>query len=163
MNLQESYDLYKQRIKANRNYIDFRLKINRIIKERNLIPLMNDAKWLQLQHSITQLNFPPAYFAVLLIDQSLTHESIKNNEATFEKSTPWYFGDWSPFYQQGMPYFINIEYMKVKPLLLRHQGQLVAGLILDECNAFRALLLDLNIAFEEDQQCFKIMGYDLIR
>lgn len=42
-----------------------------------------------------------------------------------------------------------IEGLKIRPLLSIHQGMLIADKMIDETNAFRAILEELNIPYDE--------------
>lgn len=40
---------------------DIKVKIREIVTRKNLLPQMNDAKWIALQSGIDTLAFPPAF------------------------------------------------------------------------------------------------------
>jgi hypothetical protein len=57
--------------------------------------------------------------------------------------------------------FISIEYLIVKPMLIEHQGRLIAAKILDQTDRFRNVLKRLNLMYQEYEPNggFKIYGY----
>ena len=115
---------------------------------------MNDSKWIQLQYAVQCLDFPPAYVIKLL-----TEEQDKVFEKNFMDHIPSYWGNWSAVYEEGMPCFFNIEYMIVHPRYSKYQGMLIDPLIVDEYDAFRQILMDLNLTFDEVNCCFIVHAY----
>lgn len=117
---------------------------------------MSDSKWIRLLDAINRLDFAPAFMTKLLKDPI-----DQNTETQFLNTVPWYFGDWQPFYQEGMPIFNSIEYLIVKPMLSEHQGHLIADKILDKTDQFRNILKSLNVMYQEYEHngSFKIYAY----
>lgn len=127
-------------------------KIRKIVTKKGLSSVMNDTKWLKLQNAIKQLPFPPPYIEKLVINDN-THEEVKIGGA------PHWFGNWEPFYREGMYLFFTIEYIKVRPFYAEHMGSLIAPKILDETKEFKHLLTELHIPYEEEEGTFTIFGY----
>lgn len=116
--------------------------------------MMNDSKWIKLLEAIESLDFPPAFMC-----KTIKEVVDDEFERRFLIETPSYIGNWQPFYFEGMPIFMKIEYILVKPLLGKHQGQLVDDHIFDQTEQFRKILMELNISFSEQNHCFKINAY----
>ncbi|MDR3353716.1 MAG: hypothetical protein LBO21_01605 [Synergistaceae bacterium] len=74
---------------------------------------------------------------------------------------PRYVGDWSGFWDGGeaLPLFLNIEWLEVLPRNGKHRGRLIADEVLDETDAFIALLKRINIPDEEKNGRVVIYGY----
>ena len=154
MNIQLDYDNYKQHLAADPDYPAFYQKIQRIVTERQLVSAMSDAKWVSLQHAMRAWKSPPAYHAQLIIGHDITADLQR-----FMQETPAYLGDWNPVFEEGMPYFINIEFLMIKPMLRKFQGALMDDEIYDQSDYFRTTLQKLNIPFEEENHCFTVYGY----
>ncbi|MCX5467321.1 DUF6678 family protein [Acinetobacter nematophilus] len=159
MSIAENYIEYKNHVSALENDAHYKkqvLRIQQIVHQRQLVSCMNDSTWIKLLDAINSLDFPPAFMAKLLKDPIDQHA-----ETQFLNTVPWYCGDWRPFYQEGMPIFISIEYLIVKPMLIEHQGRLIAAKILDQTDRFRNLLKSLNVMYQEYESNggFKIYGY----
>ncbi len=128
-------------------------KVFEWVAKKGLTCILNDTKWLELQHAIKRLPFPPPYIEKLLLDEQ---EIYKN---AILPDAPWYFGDWSPFYEEGMTLFFMIEWIKVRPRHARHRGRLVAPEIVDETEAFEQILQECAIPYEKENGTFTIYGY----
>ncbi|SFC44131.1 hypothetical protein SAMN05421780_105224 [Flexibacter flexilis DSM 6793] len=145
----EKYKYYTQ----NDEYVlKLKEKVRQTINQKGLVSIMNDTKWLKLQHGVQSLPFPPPYIEKLVLEE-------KSFEEVQISDKPRWFGDWSPFYQEGMFLFFAIEYIKVRPCYAEHNGRLVAPTIIDETAAFEQLLQELHIPYEEDKGVFIIYGY----
>jgi hypothetical protein len=126
--------------------------VNSIIIQRGFASFMNDTKWLTLQEAIKTLPFPPPY-----IEKIVDHED--HDEAFNLSDAPRYVGDWSPFYEEGLPLFFEIEWMKIIPRHAVYRGNLVAPNIIDETEELRQLLIEHSIPHEEENGIFTIIGY----
>jgi hypothetical protein len=155
--ISENYIEYRYHIDALKNDSGYKkqvLKIREIVRQRQLASCMSDSKWIKLLDAMNNLDFPPAFLLKRLQDQI-----DQSAEQQFTNTVPWYFGNWQPFYQEGMPIFKTIEYLIVKPMLRQHQGRLIADKIFDQTDQFAILLAQLNVIYEERHRCFKIYGY----
>lgn len=119
---------------------------------------MNTTKWLELQSAVHQLSFLPAYIIKPITDKENNQDIIKGLEK-IKKEVPWWLGDWSNFYEEGMPPLFNIEWIKVRPQLSISKGALIKPEIIDETDSFRVILNDLYIPYEETNHIFTIYGY----
>jgi len=143
---------YKYLIENNPKYLIYKKKIDQIILEKGFSSIMNDTKWLELQHEVTKLSFPPAYVEKLVTED-------ENEENVKIEDYPRWFGDWSPFYEGGMSIFFSIKYIKVRAFYSEYTGQLINPKLIDETDKFREILKKLNIFFEEENKTFTIYGY----
>ena len=111
---------------------------------------MNDTKWKELQNAVGDLPFPPPYVLTRVGEEKCVCH-------VFDQDV-WYVGDWS---DEALLWgdFYAIEWMKVRPRRKEHRGRLVSGKILDETEAFCAILQKFNIPFEEENGAFIIYGY----
>lgn len=147
------YERYRYFTKNDPRIVRMREQMLRIVAQRQLTSMMNDTKWLELQEAVSTLPFPPAYIEKLLTDDDAAYE-----DKTFEKE-PTYFGDWAPFYNEGMPLFFSIEWMKIRPRYSKYRGRLIPNEIIDETAELVTILKRLSIPFEEDNGTFMIWGY----
>lgn len=147
------FDRYKYLIENDTNIQELKQEISKILVDRNLSAVMNDTKWIELQKGINKLTFPPAY------NQKLVHIDI--NKTFFDKfeKEPSYLGDWSNYWEEGMAVFFAIEWLEIRPLLAKHQGNLVAPKLFDETEELILLLNKLRIPFEQKGKSIFIYGY----
>jgi hypothetical protein len=153
----ENYAEYKNHVSALKNDAHYKkqvLKSQKSVHQRQLVSCMNDSKWIKLLDAMNALDFPPAFMVKLLHDPVDQHAEMQ-----FSNTVPWYFGNWQPYYQEGMPIFNSIEYLIVKPMLRQHQGRLIADLILDQTDQFRMVLAHLQVVYKEHRCSFKIYAY----
>lgn len=143
---------YKYYTENDKDALELREKVRTIVAEKRLSSVMNDTKWLELQNSIPRLPFPPPYIEKLVLEN-------KNFEDVQISDSPPWIGNWSPFYEEGMSLFFAIEYIKVKPRYVEHNGNLVAPKIVDETEEFEQLLNELHIPYEIEEGTFTIYGY----
>lgn len=148
-NLQENYRRYKQAV-GHSDIPLFKKKINKILQTQQFYSLMNDTKWLKLIHCIHELTFPPAYTVKLL--NNAEQESVLIG-------IPNYIGDWSYFFDEGMPIFFCIEYIEVKAMLSTFRGKLIENEIQDETEALEKILIREHIPFQLNNNVFTIYAY----
>lgn len=151
--MSENFAAYKEALEVNSIYINaLRKDVERIIAQRQLNPLMNDTKWLELQEAVGLLPFPPAYIVKCLADKDASTAGILSE-------VPDYYGDWSMYYEEGLPPFFNIEWIKVRPVYGIHRGALVPPEVRDATIQFQEILNNLSISYEADKSLFTIYGY----
>jgi len=149
----ELYEEYKNVISHHGDYINkLKGKVSAIVVKKQLVSFMNDVKWLELQHAVKGLSFPPPYILRCVTDGDDIAES------SLEKAPRW-IGDWSNYYNEGMPPLFNIEWIKVRPQLSKYRGRLVEDEVIDKTEAFRVILNHLNIPYDEKDNIFTIYGY----
>lgn len=157
MDIHEKYDEYQKYIgylKSDVSGQKYFKKIREIIHQRQLVSFMNDSKWIQFLHEVEQLEFEPAFIA-----KRVTELTDIENEQRFCSKTPHYLGNWQPFYQEAMSIFMDIEYLLVQPFLAKYQGKLINDIVIDLSDEFKTILIQLNIPYVMEQQCFKILAY----
>ncbi|MFC5048417.1 DUF6678 family protein [Aquimarina hainanensis] len=128
-------------------------QVKEIIVRKNLSSIMNDTKWIELQKGIETLPFPPAY----------NEKLIQWDKARFRFSDldkePAYFGDWSSYWEEGLPVFFTIEWLEIRPRYQKYLGRLVAPKVIDITTALLQLLKEINIPFEQENGSVMIYGY----
>lgn len=147
------FEKYKYLTENDTNIIKLKQQVATIVARKNLSSVMNDTKWLELQEGITTLPFPPAY----------NEKLIQWDKAQFTfndfPSPPKYQGDWSSFWEEGLPIFFTIEWLEIRATYQISQGRLVSPKILDQTEEIHQLLRKLNIPFEQEKDVFTIYGY----
>ena len=154
------FEKYKYFTEHDLDIRKFRGKIAEVVHQNQLTSVMNDTKWLKLQSAVPLLPFPPAYHVKLLscFLGTQTTDTEDYSARIFDKE-PNYYRDWSSFWEEGLPLFFAIEWMKVRPRYSKYRGQLVADKVFDETEEFVEILRAHNIPFEEDNGTFTIYGY----
>ena len=126
-----------------------------IVQQRNLCGYMNDTKWNELICAmLNDMPFPPPYIIKTLF------ESECKAEAKFQKDA-YYMGDWYEGFTYG-EYFnggFAIEWIKVRPRILKHRGKLIDPELIDESAEFEAVLKKYNIPYEKQNDIYCIYGY----
>lgn len=146
------YEKYQYVTQQDPYILELKEETKKIIEQRGLGGFMNDTKWLRLQKAIKQQPFPPAYYEKLLTEPKFLYGKIDEDNVRF-------YGDWSPFYNEGMPLFFNIEYLIVVPRYTEHVSYLVKGKTNDISQEFETLLIENNIPFEKQSKKYFIYGY----
>lgn len=127
-------------------------KVLRIISERKLCSYMNNTKWDELVSAVrNEMPFPPA-FAIKYLMQEACQDKILQEDVDC-------WGDWSGENFPTLEYYINIEWIKVRPRYLKFRGKLVKPEIIDESKTFEEILYKYNIPFEEKDGLYCIYGY----
>lgn len=125
-------------------------KVTSVVEQENMISIMNNTKWLELQRSVRKLPFLPPFEIKYVTD---IHEP-----EPFDKDV-CYTGNWDD--ELLLPFF-NIEWIKVRPRYIKHRGRLVNGEIVDEKDMFIEILEKYSISYEEENDTFIIYGYKKI-
>ena len=147
------FDDYKYALQRDVEFIStLRQRVSEIIAERHLTSIMNDTKWIELQTAISSLPFPPPYIVKCLTDEN-------DLSAGRLDETPSYIGDWSSYYEEGLPPFFTIEWMKVCPRYGKHRGGLLDKEVIDETSQFIDILDKYAIPYEKDDTMIVIYGY----
>lgn len=135
----------------------YKCKIKTIIQNKGLCSIMNNTKWRELKKGIAELPFLPP-FVIKSVDEEETsyHQFDEDCYNT---------GDWGLYldnYLGGDIYstpFYAVEWIKIRPRLLEHQGRLIESKIIDETDEFLAILRKYSIPFEEQNGTYIIYGY----
>ena len=147
----DEFEIYKQHIRQHR-LEGLKNEVLKLVTQRGLASVMNDTKWIALKKAVEQLPFPPPYIVKCITDEN-------DSFAESLSSAPRYVGDWSYYYEEGMPPFFDIEWIKARPQRGVYRGGLIADEILDETAEFVAILKQHNIPFDEEDGIFTIYGY----
>ncbi|MFD2562867.1 DUF6678 family protein [Aquimarina rubra] len=147
------FEKYKYLTENDADIVKLKKQIKKIVASKKLSSVMNDTKWLELQQGIETLPFPPAY----------NEKLVQWNEIKFRfseiENEPAFLGDWSSFWEEGLPIFFTIEWLEIRPKHRKNIGRLVPPKILDETTELIQLLNKLNIPFEEEKGTIIIYGY----
>ena len=144
-----NYETYKSLLP---HFSELKDRIDEIVKERQLSPLLNDVKWIKLYEQMGELEIPPAYDYQLLIDDT---------PLVIMDKVPTSGGGWDNFtLDEWFTPFYAIEKMVIYGKLGTYVGRLVDPTIFDQTEVIRRMLQEINIPFEEvPPRVFEIMGY----
>ena len=133
------------------------MKIRTIIEQKGMCSVMNTTKWKELKIGISKLPFEPP-FVIKTVDEK------ESEYHTFEEDI-YHTMDWGLYldnYLGGDIYateYFEIEWIKVRPRILKKQGKLIPDKIIDETEEFVAVLQKYSIPFEEENGTYIIYGY----
>lgn len=119
--------------------------------------MMNNTKWKELKKGISELPFLPPFVIKSVDEEETFYHQFKEDV--------YYTGDWGMYldnYLGGDIYatpFYAVEWIKIRPRLLKHQGRLIESKVIDETDEFLAILKKYNIPFEEQNGAYIIYGY----
>ena len=77
----------------------------------------------------------------------------------------YYAGDWGIYLDNYLggdidaTSFYAVEWIKVRPCRLEHQGRLIESKVIDETDQFLEILQKLNIPYDEQNGTYIIYGY----
>ncbi len=132
---------------------DVKEKILRIVNERNLCSYMNNTKWNELITAVkNEMSFPPPFDIKYLTQEEVTQSEFENKDVD-------YWGDWEGENFPTQEYYINIEWIKIRPRYLKYRGKLIAPELVDESKKIKEILERYNISFEEKDGFYCIYGY----
>ena len=135
----------------------YKAKINKLIQEKSLCSVMNNTKWKELKKGVSSLPFLPP-FVIKSVDE-------EESEYHYFDEDEYYSGDWGMDlgdYLGGDIYatpFYAIEWIKIRPRILEHQGRLIESKVIDETEEFLAILKKYNIPYNEQNGTYIIYGY----
>ena len=135
----------------------YKQKIKAIVQNKGMCSMMNNTKWRELKKGITELPFLPPFVI----------KSVDEEESTYHQfdEDVYNTGDWGIYlenYLGGDIYatpFYAVEWVKIRPRLLKHQGRLIESKVIDETDEFLKMLKKFNIPFEEQNGTYIISGY----
>lgn len=145
------FEIYKKRLQED-DFTLWKERVTKIIFQKSLSSVMNDTKWIELQTEIYKLPFPPPFVLKCVTDED--NKSVGKLE-----DAPWYIGDWSSYWEEGLPPFFAIEWVKVRPRHGKFRGRLIKDEILDETKEFIGILEKLGIPYVNDEGTITIYGY----
>ena len=135
----------------------YKKKINNIVQQKGLCSMMNNTKWKELKKGISELPFLPPFVIKSVDEEETFYHQFKEDV--------YYTGDWGMYldnYLGGDIYatpFYAVEWIKIRPRLLKHQVRLIESKVIDETDEFLAILKKYNIPFEEQNGAYIIYGY----
>lgn len=143
------------------DYTKYREKVRAEIERKGLTSVLNDTRWSRLQQGIYErLPFAPPFQMKKVLE--------KLPEPEYFEQDVYYNGDWyeaigdmsdeACFCSWQHPAF-DIEWLRVKPRRLEHQGKLVEPRLLDIEQEFIALLREARIPYVEKGNDYWIYGY----
>lgn len=119
------------------------------LDRRRLTSVMNETKWRELANAVeTELSFRPAYQMKLVLE-------AEPYPADFEKDTH-YECEWSG---AEMPSYKFIEWLRVRPRILRPNRQTMSASVESIEAEFLAIVKRLGIPHRVDGDCVWIYGY----
>lgn len=131
---------------------EFKKKILKIVEQRQLCSYMNDTKWSELRKAVLEeMPFSPP-FTIKWVYDSANPDSLQEDV--------YYLGDWQEALgHEDHVHGIAIEWMKVRPRYLKHQGKLMPPEVIDASEQFENILINHNIPYEVEEGVFCIYGY----
>ena len=135
----------------------YRAKIEKLIQNKGLYSVMNNTKWKELKKGVSELPFLPP-FVIKSVDEEETDyhhfEKDEYNAGDCGLTLDSYLG--GDIY--AVPFYA-VEWIKIRPRLLEHQGRLIESKVIDETEAFLAILTKYSIPYEEQDGTYIVYGY----
>lgn len=126
----------------------YKKKVIAALAERNLVPILNDTKWRELQEAVmNNLLFTPPYQAKYLLENVVHPEEFEDDV--------WYLGDWD----EGILPFYSVEWIRVRPRYVKDRGALIDPEVIDITDDFLDLLKKISIPYRLDHDSVYIYGY----
>lgn len=123
--------------------------VNIEIAKRDLVSIMNDTKWIELQGAIQrELPFSPPYQLKAVLNTQPYPEHFETDV--------YYLGDWGD--ECVLPFY-GIEWLRVRPRFLRHRGRHIAPEVQSVEPEFLAILRRYHIPYRHDGDTIWIYGY----
>lgn len=135
----------------------YKAKIKKLIQDKGLCSVMNNTKWKELKKGISELPFLPPFVIKSVDEEETEYHHFDKDE--------YYTGDWGlslDNYLGGDIYavpFYAVEWIKIRPRILEHQGRLIESKVIDETEKFLAILIKYSIPYEEQDGTYIIYGY----
>ena len=125
-------------------------KVFNILEKRNLCSYMNDTKWEELRYSMyNDMPFPPPY--------DIKYIDLDHSTGDDVNKCIYHYGDWYETFL--LIDNILIEWVKIKPVILKHRGLLIPPEVIDETQELIDILEKYNIPYTEKNNIFTIYGY----
>jgi len=137
--------------------VDLKEQVRKVVERRNLCSYMNDTKWNELRTAMmNDMPFLPPYIIKFVFDDDpIGNVSFYNNENSM---TDWY----SVFAMDGQCFngSFAVEWIKIRPIYLKHRGKLVEPEVIDAEDTFVEILKKYSIPYEcEADGVYCIYGY----
>lgn len=117
------------------------------VEARGLVSVMSDTTWRELVAAVKKLPFAPAF----QIKEVLAATPVPSS---FDEDV-WYAGDWD----EGLSLFYSIEWIRVRPRILRHRGNNVSPAVEDIESAVVAALREVGVPHRKRDGGIAIFGY----
>lgn len=119
------------------------------LSQRGLVSVMNDTKWAELQGAVRrELPFGPPFQIKVVLRSEPEPEHFESDVE--------YLGDWS---DECLSPFYEIEWLRIRPRLLRRRGRLIAPEVESVEPAFTDILRRYSIPHRRDGDTIWIYGY----
>ena len=135
----------------------YKAKIRKIIQEECLCSVMNNTKWRELKKGISELPFLPPFVIKSVDEQETDWHNFDKDEYN---SCDW--GLYLDNHLGGDIYavpFYAVEWIKIRPRLLKFQGRLIKDKVIDETEDFLDILKKNSIPYDEKNGTYIIYGY----
>lgn len=128
---------------------ELRNRVRAAVRARGLVSAMNDTKWRELVGAVGTLPFPPPYQLKTVLEAAPV-------PARFDADVD-YEGDWG---EPLWPYFA-VEWIRVRPRVLRFRGRLAPPVVHDISAEFDALLRGTGVPYRPIGDAIEIVGHGI--
>jgi hypothetical protein len=122
-------------------------RIRGVVAARGLVAVMNDTKWRELVAAVKRLPFAPAFQIKDVLGEAPVPPSFD--------ADVWYEGDWD----EGLLPYYGVEWIRVRPRLVRDRGKYAAAQVEDIESAFVAVLREVGVPHRKRGDSIEIVGY----
>lgn len=122
-------------------------KVRAAVEARGLVSLMSDTKWRELVSGVKKLPFAPAFQIKDVLGATPVPPSFE--------ADVWHSGDWG---ECLYPYY-SVEWIRVRPRIVRHRGNYASPEVQDIESAFVAVLHEVGVPHCKRGDCIEILGY----
>lgn len=135
----------------------YKIKVKNIIQNKGYVSIMNNTKWKELKKGVSELPFLPPFVIKAVDEEETEYHRFLHDE--------YRSGDWGLYLDNylggdiyAVPYYA-VEWIKIRPRILEHQGRLVESKVIDESEEFLVMLKKYNISYVEQGEVYIIYGY----
>lgn len=122
-------------------------KVRAAVEARGLVSIMSDTKWRELVSGVKKLPFAPPFQIKDVLGAAPVPPS-------FEEDV-WHGGDWD----EGLYPYYSVEWIRVRPRIVRHRGKYASPEIEDIESVFVAVLQEVGVPHRKRGDCIEIFGY----
>jgi hypothetical protein len=122
-------------------------KVRAAIEARGLVSVMSDTKWRELVSAVKKLPFAPAFQIKDVLGAAPVPPSFGEDV--------WHGGDWG----EGLYPHYSVEWIRVRPRIVRHRGNYASPEVEDIESAFVAVLHEVGVPHRKLGECIEIFGY----
>ena len=135
----------------------YKIKVKNIIQNKGMYSIMNNTKWKELKKGVSELPFLPPFVIKAVDEEETEYHRFLHDEY---RSVDWglYLDNYLGGDIYATPYYA-VEWIKIRPRILEHQGRLVESKVIDESKEFLAMLKKYNIPYVEQGEVYIIYGY----